>query len=88
MPGRFTGWQEQAFDVLLELDGDPSVEVRDGLRRDRERMIRQPMIALLQDVADAAAAYEDFSVWSFARWCGSGSTRAPSCGSRRGSTSP
>jgi hypothetical protein len=65
MPGRFTGWPEQAFDLLLELDGDPSVEVRKGLRRDRERMIRQPMIALLQDVADADAAYEDFSVWSF-----------------------
>ena len=25
----------------------------------------QPMIALLQDVADADTAYEDFSVWSF-----------------------
>ena len=23
MPGRFTGWPEQAFDVLLELDGEP-----------------------------------------------------------------
>jgi hypothetical protein len=65
MPGRFSGWQEQAFDVLLQLDGDLSIEARKRLRPDRERWVRQPMIALLQDVADADPAYEDFSVWSF-----------------------
>ncbi|WP_051114222.1 DUF2461 family protein [Actinopolymorpha alba] len=59
----FTGWPEQAYDVLLKLDGDPPASVRQGLRKDRERLVRQPMIDLLQDVADADAAYGDFSVW-------------------------
>lgn len=65
MSSRFSGWPEEAFDVLLQLDGEPSDEVRGNLRRDRERLVRQPMVALLQDVADADPAYEDFSVWSF-----------------------
>jgi hypothetical protein len=62
---RFTGWPEQAFDVLLQLDGDPSVAQRQKCRRDRERLVRQPMAALLNDVADADPRYDDFSVWGY-----------------------
>jgi hypothetical protein len=65
MGERFTGWPEQAFDVLLKLDGDPPVALRESLRKEREQLVRQPMIALLQDIADADATYDDFSVWGF-----------------------
>jgi len=65
MTGRFTGWPEQAFDVLLQLEGEPSVAVREKWRKDREQLVRQPMIALLNSVADADPTYEDFSVWGY-----------------------
>jgi hypothetical protein len=64
---RFTGWPEEAFDLLLRLEGDPPTSLRKELRGDRERLVRQPMIALLQDVADADPAYDDFSVWGFGK---------------------
>lgn len=64
--GAFTGWPPEAFDVLLQLDGEPSEEVRERCRADREQLVRQPMIALMNDVADADGTYEDFSVWSYA----------------------
>ena len=64
---RFTGWPEEAFDLLLQLEGDPPRSLRESLRRDRQRLIRQPMIALLSDVADADPAYEDFHVWGFGK---------------------
>jgi hypothetical protein len=63
--GHFTGWPETAFDVLLQLDGDPSAAVRERHRNDREHLVRKPMIALLQDVAEADSTYEDFSVWGY-----------------------
>ena len=63
--GRFAGWPEEAFDVLLRLDGEPTMEERRRLREDRERLVRQPMVALLQDVADLDPAYDDFFVWGF-----------------------
>ena len=63
--GHFTGWPETAFDVLLQLDGDPSVALREKHRKDREHLVRKPMVALLQDVADADHAYEDFYVWGY-----------------------
>ncbi|MFF2327244.1 MULTISPECIES: DUF2461 family protein [unclassified Streptomyces] len=65
MSRAFSGWTEQAFELLLQLEGSPSQEARETRRKDRERLVRQPMIALLNDVADADAAYEDFSVWGF-----------------------
>ncbi|MEQ7124157.1 DUF2461 family protein [Actinopolymorpha sp. B11F2] len=65
MSGRFNGWPEQAFDVLLKLEGDPPAAFRETLRKEREQLVRQPMIALLQDVADADPTYDDFSVWGF-----------------------
>jgi hypothetical protein len=65
MGGHFTGWPEQAFDVLLKLEGDPPVTFRESLRKERERLVRQPMIALFQDIADADVTYDDFSVWGF-----------------------
>ncbi|MEV7298664.1 DUF2461 family protein [Streptomyces clavifer] len=65
MTGAFNGWTEQAFDVLLRLEGDPPRQLRESLRKERELHVRQPMIALLNDVADAVPALDDFSVWGF-----------------------
>lgn len=62
---RFAGWPEAAFDVLHHLDGDPSPSERELLRKDRERLVRHPMIELMQDVADADLAYDEFFVWGF-----------------------
>src|SRR5262245_11306563 len=67
MTRRFTGWPVEAFDVLLQLDGDPPLAVRERHRKDRERLVREPMVALLQDIADADPAYEDFSVWHYGK---------------------
>jgi Conserved hypothetical protein (DUF2461) len=62
----FHGWPEQAYEVLLELEGDPSRETRERLRRRREEYVRRPMIGLLSDLADADPWYEDFAVWRYA----------------------
>jgi Conserved hypothetical protein (DUF2461) len=62
----FHGWPEQAYTVLLELGGEPSRETRERVRRDREQYVRQPMIDLLNDLADADPWYEDFAVWGYA----------------------
>jgi Conserved hypothetical protein (DUF2461) len=61
----FEGWPRGAFDVLLQLEGEPSAEVRRQCRRARENLVRRPMIELLNAVADADSAYEDFSVWGY-----------------------
>ncbi|MGW6200787.1 DUF2461 family protein [Kribbella sp. NPDC055110] len=61
----FEGWPQGAFDVLLRLEGEPSADVRRECRRDREELVRRPMIELLNAVADADSAYEDFSVWGY-----------------------
>jgi uncharacterized protein (DUF2461 family) len=66
MGTRFHGWPEQAYQVLLELEGEPSRETRERARRDREKYVRQPMIDLLNDLADADPWYEDFAVWHYA----------------------
>ncbi|MBV9855498.1 MAG: DUF2461 family protein [Streptosporangiaceae bacterium] len=66
METRFRGWTEQAYAVLLELDGDPSQQTRERVRRDREAQVRQPMIGLLSDLADVDSWYEDFAVWRYA----------------------
>ena len=66
MQKRFHGWPEDAYAVLLTLDGDPSRETRGRVRRRREQQVRQPMIDLLNDLADADSWYEDFSVWGYA----------------------
>jgi len=63
----FTGWPEAAFDVLLQLDGDPPQSVREKWRRDRESRVRRPMIELLNEVADRDPAYDDFSVWGYGK---------------------
>ncbi|WP_238173720.1 DUF2461 family protein [Kribbella speibonae] len=65
MSGTFEGWPREAFDVLLRLEGEPSADVRRECRREREELVRQPMIDLLNAVADADSAYEDFSVWGY-----------------------
>jgi uncharacterized protein (DUF2461 family) len=62
----FRGWPEQAYTVLLQLEGDPSRETRERVRRDREVQVRQPMIDLLSDLADMDSWYEDFAVWRYA----------------------
>ncbi|MGI9005164.1 MAG: DUF2461 family protein [Streptosporangiaceae bacterium] len=66
MATRFHGWPEQAYEVLLELGGEPSLETRQRVRRHREKQVRQPMIDLLNDLADADPWYEDFVVWGYA----------------------
>jgi hypothetical protein len=66
MGTRFHGWPEEADGVLLKLGGEPSLETRERLRRDREKQVRQPMIDLLNDLADVDPWYEDFSVWRYA----------------------
>jgi uncharacterized protein (DUF2461 family) len=66
MGKRFRGWPEQAYAVLLELGGEPSQETRQRVRRQREELVRQPMIDLLNDLADTDPCYEDYSVWSYA----------------------
>ncbi|MFI6854218.1 hypothetical protein [Streptomyces sp. NPDC050416] len=65
MRGQFTGWPEQAMDVLWHLQGEPTHATRERYRTDRERLVRQPMIALLNEVADTDPRYEDFSVWHY-----------------------
>lgn len=66
MGTRFHGWPEQAYPVLLKLDGEPSRETRERVRRHREEHVRQPMIDLLSDLADTDPWYEDFAVWRYA----------------------
>jgi uncharacterized protein (DUF2461 family) len=63
---RFRGWPEQAYPVLLKLEGEPSRETREEVRRHREEHVRQPMIDLLNDLADVDPWYEDFAVWRYA----------------------
>jgi hypothetical protein len=53
MGPRFRGWPEQAYAVLLQLSGEPARETRERVRHDREARVRQPMIDLLSDLADA-----------------------------------
>jgi hypothetical protein len=65
MAGGFTGWSEAAFDVLLQLDGDPLTEERERLRADREKLVRQPMIALLDELGARSSLFEDHAVWGF-----------------------
>lgn len=62
---RFHGWPEQAYEVLLTLGGEPTQETRERVRRHREQYVRQPMIDLLNDLADVDPWYEDFSVWGY-----------------------
>ena len=52
--------------MLLELGGEPSRDVRERVRRQREEHVRLPMIDLLNDLADVDPWYEDFSVWRYA----------------------
>lgn len=52
--------------MLLELGGEPSRETRERVRRRREELVRQPMIDLLNDLADMDRWYEDFAVWRYA----------------------
>lgn len=66
MDTRFRGWPEQAYSVLLQLSGEPSRETRERVRRDREALVRKPMIDLLSDLAAVDSWYEDFSVWRYA----------------------
>ncbi|TQJ06708.1 DUF2461 family protein [Kribbella jejuensis] len=67
MTGAFAGWPRSAFDVLLQLEGEPSADVRQRFKREREDLVRQPMIELLNTVADADPAYEDFAVWGYGK---------------------
>jgi Conserved hypothetical protein (DUF2461) len=63
---RFSGWPDDAYAVLLELSGEPSPRTRENVRSRREQQVRQPMIDLLNDLADTDPWYEDFAVWRYA----------------------
>jgi uncharacterized protein (DUF2461 family) len=63
----FTGWDESAFDVLLRLEGEPSQQVMREVRKDRECLVRQPMVSLLHDLAWVDPAFEDHSVWRYGK---------------------
>jgi uncharacterized protein (DUF2461 family) len=67
MSRKFTGWDESAFDILLRLEGEPSQEVMREIRKERERLVRQPMVSLLDDLAWADPAFEDHSVWRYGK---------------------
>lgn len=45
----------------------PSAELRQECRKDRERFVRKPMIALFNDLADLDDALEDYSIWSYGK---------------------
>lgn len=64
MDPAFTGWTEDAFALLERLEGDPLPSVREAERKAQSRLVRAPMIALMEELARADEAYEDFSVWS------------------------
>src|SRR5215467_4057570 len=66
MGTRFHGWPEEAYAVLFKLGGEPSRETRERLRRHREEQVRQPMVDLLNDLADVDPWYGDFAVWRYA----------------------
>ncbi|MGW5867106.1 hypothetical protein ACWFRJ_33660 [Streptomyces sp. NPDC055239] len=53
------------MDVLWQLQGEPTHATRERYSADRERLVRQPMIALLNEVADADPRYQVFSVWHY-----------------------
>jgi uncharacterized protein DUF2461 len=53
LAGEFTGWPEEAYDVLLRLEGDPPSAERERLRADRLRLVHEPMDALCADLADS-----------------------------------
>lgn len=61
----FTGWPKEAFDVLLRLEGDPPPPAREALREERERLVRQPMVALMEELAAADSCYRGFTVPGF-----------------------
>lgn len=63
----FTGWPEEAFDVLEQLEGDPPLSVRQSVRKDRERLVRRPMVELVQAVADIDDAYGDHLVTHYGK---------------------
>jgi uncharacterized protein (DUF2461 family) len=49
---RFAGWPDAAFDVLLELEGEPSRVQLHAHRADLERHVREPMQLLCDDLND------------------------------------
>ncbi|MBC9715738.1 DUF2461 family protein [Streptomyces sp. TRM66268-LWL] len=53
------------MDVLWQLQGEPTHATRERCRTDREHLVRRPMIALLNAIADTDPRYEDFSVWHY-----------------------
>lgn len=63
----FTGWPEEAFDVLLQLEGDPPQSVRERVRKDRERLVRKPMVELMEAIADADKSYSDYMVCHYGK---------------------
>jgi hypothetical protein len=55
----FTGWTDRAFDVLVELQGDPSPSQLEARRDELERHVRRP----LQDLCDALGETDEFGTF-------------------------
>jgi len=63
----FSGWTPEAFDVLAQLQGDPPLSVRESLSKDRESLVRAPMVELLADLAARDPSYADHAVWHYGK---------------------
>lgn len=64
------------MDVLWQLQGEPTHATRERYRADRERLVRQPMIAMLNEVADTDPGTRTSPSGTTAPTPGGGSTRA------------
>ncbi|WP_020577989.1 DUF2461 family protein [Actinopolymorpha alba] len=65
MPEPFNGWPVEAFDLLLRFDGVPALSTLEPYRAERERLVRDPMIALCAEVADGYTG--EGHVWTIHR---------------------
>lgn len=59
----FKGWPEEAYDLLLKLEGEPSPAYLEKHRKERERLVRDPMDQLCAEL-DAIGGYGEPHVWN------------------------
>jgi hypothetical protein len=52
MADKAAGWSEDAYDVLVRLEGDPSPATLEACRDDHERLVRAPMERLCERLGD------------------------------------
>lgn len=49
------GWPEEAFDLLVRLDGDPSAAALERCREEHDRLVRRPMRELCDRLGEVAS---------------------------------